>query len=135
MAELAGKFAGIILVTLSDDRVDAFLAALDKLEADGLLDITAELAADGADDSKTTAVSLELVGQDHPGIVHEVSHVLASNGVSIDELETEIVSAPQGGNLFQARAKLHLPETASIDHIRQALEAVATDLMVDLNLS
>ncbi len=134
MAELAGKFAGIVLVAVPDGKVEAFLSSLDTLEAQGVLDITAELAVDGAQPEPTAVVRLNLVGQDHPGIVHEVSHVLASHAVSIDELETDAVPAPQGGYLFKATARLELPETTDIGTIHDALEAVAADLMVDLHL-
>lgn len=135
MTELAGKFAGVILVTLADASVDQFIVDLDELEAEGLLDITAERASGAPDDPGMQSLALELVGQDHPGIVHDISQVLAAHHVSIDELETEIVPAPQGGSLFQARAVLHLPDTLAIDDLRASLEDVAADLMVDLDLS
>lgn len=132
LAELAGKFAGIVLVELPDSRVEPLLAALDAIEANGDLAITAERAAALAGPGGTL-VSLELMGQDHAGIVHEISHVLAHHGVSIDELETAVTPAPQGGNMFVANAVLELPEGLDIAVVRSALEAVAHDLMVDLD--
>jgi glycine cleavage system regulatory protein len=135
MAELAGKFAGIVLVTIADSRVDAFTHDLDQLGSKGLLHITAELAVKPSNDAESLVrVRLNLVGQDHPGIVHEVSHVLAANHVSIDELETETVPAPQGGFLFKATAVLELPPNLGADALHDALEEVAVDLMVDLHL-
>ena len=134
LAELAGKFAGIVLVQLPDDAVDAMLTELRALESRGLLAITAEPAGVDRNDAQATHVALELTGQDHPGIVHEISHVLAGLGVSIDELETAVAPAPQGGNLFIANAVLELPADIELDGLRTALEAVAHDLMVDLEL-
>ena len=78
-------------------------------------------------------VGLDLVGQDHPGIVHDVSAALAGVGVSIDELETEVSPAPQGGDLFTARALLELPDGLDVDEVRAAVEAVTPDLMVDIS--
>ena len=136
LAELAGKFAGIVLVKVADAAVDALLNDLDGIEAQGLLAITAERASARTElgGQQAQQIALELTGQDHPGIVHEISSVLASQGVSIDELETAVAPAPQGGNLFIANAVLQLPPRGDLDTLRAALEAVAHDLMVDLDL-
>lgn len=135
LAELAGKFAGIVLVDVADDRVEDLLVALRRLEVDELLAITAERADRSSDDDAddTSAhVSLELTGADHPGIVKQISHVLAGLGVSIDELETSVVPAPQGEKLFVARALLVVPAGMQPSAVRAALEDVAPDLMVDV---
>lgn len=135
LAELAGKFAGIVLVDIAETSVEPLLASLEELDADGLLAITAELAeAEIETDNATTQVALELTGADHPGIVHQISRALAELHVSIDELETAVVPAPQGGHLFIANAVLELPRAVEIEAVRSALEAVAADLMVDLEL-
>jgi len=135
LAELAGKFAGIVLVDIAEASVEPLLASLEELDADGLLAITAELAGAEPDgDDATTQVSLELTGADHPGIVHQISRALAELQVSIDELETAVVPAPQGEMLFIANAVLELPPGTGVEAVRAALEAVAADLMVDLEL-
>ncbi len=132
MAELAGKFAGIVLVEVPGSKADDLIQDLERLETSGVLHVMAERAAATQPDGPGTHVALRLVGQDHPGIVHEVSHVLATNGVSIEELETEIVDAPMGGHLFQASAMLHLPPDLAPEDLHDAIEKVAHDLMVDL---
>ena len=116
MAELAGKFAGIVLVTVPATNASALMADLDELETHGMLEITAEQAAPDQGGQDVQRCSLELVGQDHPGIVHEVSHVLAGRNVSIDELETEVTPAPQGG---QARPQLPKRGTTSIQAVSE----------------
>ena len=81
-------------------------------------------------------VQLELVGQDRPGIVREISRVLATQGVNVEELATECVAAPTTGQmLFRASAQLRLPAGVTQDSLRTALEAVAADLMVDIDLA
>ena len=80
--------------------------------------------------------SLELVGADHPGIVAEISALLAAHGVSIEELATDVREAPMaGGTIFEARAVLVAPESATADDLREALESLADGLMVDVHLS
>ena len=76
------------------------------------------------------------MGADRPGIISEISALLASHRVSIEDLVTEeTVDAPMGGGrLFEARAVLVAPESASADALREALEALADRLMVDVHL-
>lgn len=135
MAELAGKFAGIVLVDVPDQRADALESALESLSARGLLDVRVERASLPTVPASTTLV-LDLVGNDRPGIVREISRALADAGVSIDELSTATRDAPMtGGVLFEARAQLRLPTDVDLDEVRGALEAVAAELMVDVVLS
>lgn len=39
-----------------------------------------------------------------------------------------------GGHLFKATLRLQLPGSASVDDLRETLEALANDLMVDITL-
>ncbi len=134
MAHLAGKFAGIVLVTVPDDAVDQLIDDLEPLEEQGLLEITAEVSAPVPPPSGTSLV-LELIGLDQPGIVRQVSDALASRDVNIEELETETVAAPmEGGTLFKARAALVLPEDLSADDLTDVLEELAVQLMVDIEI-
>jgi glycine cleavage system regulatory protein len=133
MAHLAGQFAGILRIEVPPDRVDALHAALAELEAEGLR-VVAESGARPADDD-LRAMELELLGQDHPGIVRKVAEVLLGHGVNIEELVTDNVSAPMaGGLLFSAKARLHVPAGTDTDRLRRDLETIADDLMVDLRL-
>jgi glycine cleavage system regulatory protein len=136
MARLAGQFAGIVVVTIPDANTDALAATLAELTARGTLDVRVALA--GADDDRRggTDVMLHLIGQDRPGIVKEIANALAGRGVSIDELETSTGSAPMSGELlFEATATLHLPPTVSTDDLCAALEDLADELMVDVDVS
>jgi len=80
-------------------------------------------------------MELGLVGQDHAGIVRDVSQVLLRHGANIEELTTDRTSAPMaGGRLFSARALIHVPGSADAEELRRDLETIADDLMVDLTL-
>ncbi len=133
MTQLAGKFAGVVMVTIPESEKDAFLADLAPLEEQGLFDISVE-SGDENPPAETTPVALEVVGNDHPGIVHEISHLLATRNVSIDDLSTWTSDAPMdGGRLFHARAVLRLPSNLTASALLADLEAVAADLMVDVH--
>ena len=61
---------------------------------------------------------------------------MAALDVSIVELETETTSAPMAGELlFAARAVLQPPAGVDLDRVRDALEELANELMVDIELS
>lgn len=133
MARLAGKFAGILEVVVPDDRVPALEQALAALADEGL-HVTVERTAE-PEDAPVTRLSLDLLGADRPGIVADVSALLARERVGIEELTTQVRDAPMaGGRLFEAHAVLAAPASVSTTALRTALEALADELMVDLAL-
>lgn len=130
MASLAGQFAGILLVSVAEERADALSAALQALPG---LRLVVEKSAD-APAATGTRLQLELLGQDRPGIVRDISRVLAEQQVSITDFETERTSGSFSGEaMFKARAQLQLPPGLDDHTLRQALEALANELMVDLS--
>lgn len=132
LAQLAGKFAGIVVVSVTDERYDALVA---DLEAVGDLHVTLERGEEVEAPESSTLV-LELLGSDRPGIVAEISAALAEAGVSIEELATDVREAPHaGGMLFEARAVLDVPTGTAHDDVQAVLEGLADELMVDINLS
>ena len=134
LSRLAGKFAGIVLVAVADERLDALVADLTALKAQGL-EVTIE-RTDEPVERESLRLHLELLGADHPGIVAEISAALAARNVSIDELSTDVREAPMaGGTLFEARAVLNAPPTTSTEALRSMLEGLADELMVEIRLS
>lgn len=134
MSRLAGKFAGIVLVEVADDRLDALTADLRALAAQGL-HVTIERTDEPAGRA-TVRLHLDLLGADHPGIVAEVSAALAARDVSIEELATDVRDAPMaGGTLFEARAVLTAPPGTSTEELGAVLEELADELMVEIRLS
>jgi glycine cleavage system regulatory protein len=135
LARLAGKFAGIVVVTVPDEQVEDLTAGFESLADQGVLDVRSAIADVTTADRATPAVTLHLVGQDRPGIVKEIAAALAARDVSIDEFETSTGSAPMSGEqLFEATAALRLPPTVTTDELRIILEDIANELMVDLDL-
>jgi glycine cleavage system regulatory protein len=138
MARLAGKFAGIVVVTVADREVDGLRAALEGIHAQGLLDVRVAIASIDADLAidDGTVLRLHLVGHDRPGIISEIAGALARRHVSIDELETTRSSAPMSAeHLFEATATLRVPRDVDLGQLRDALEDIANELMVDLDVS
>ncbi len=133
MAQLAGKFAGIVTVTVPDADADALVAALRPLT--DLLDVAVQRADEHATTRLRHTVHLHLIGSDRPGIINEISGVLARHGWSVDVLRTQTYDAPMsGGRLFEVDAVVETSSTADLADVRADLEHLANELMVDLRL-
>jgi len=135
LARLAGEFAGVVLVESPEANVGALTAALRDLEATGLrVAIERSLGAPAPRAEKT--VRLELVGGERPGIVRDVTQALTRLGVNIESFSSAIESAPfSGAAMFRASALLGVPEALPADELRDALERLATEIMVDLTVT
>ncbi|MBH3339583.1 ACT domain-containing protein [Pseudomonas mendocina] len=133
MARMAGQFAGIVRV---DVPAEAHGGLIKELEALGAQGIRVQLAASGSEPGgRFAAIRLELVGNDRPGIVRDITRVLAEQGVNLESLLTEVAPAPMSGELlFTAEALLAVPETLALEQLQARLETLADDLMVELNL-
>lgn len=140
MAHLAGQFAGILRVEVDQSQAEALAEALKSVgDADAApeskLEAIVHPDATPVEVSGVSPLLLDLMGHDRPGIVREISRVLAAEGVNVEELATEtVVAANTGQPMFRATAKLRLPDGGSEDALRDALEAVAADLVVDISL-
>ncbi len=137
MSHLAGKFAGILRVSVDDVHADALIADLQKLSASpSSLKVVVEKAHALGEQQKLRKLRLKLVGNDRPGIIKEVSRALAAQHVNVEELTTQCSSAPMSGEmLFHAQAILKVPAALDIDALQSELERIADDLIVEVNLA
>ncbi len=132
MCRLGGEFAGILRVHVPNEKRAALEEALKKL-TDLSVVVRADDAPAGRDEARFAV--LELIGPDRPGIVREITHALAAQGVNVEELTTKCVSAPMSGEpLFQASAKLLLPGTVTVSGLRQAVERAVSGMTVEVSL-
>lgn len=136
MARLAGQFAGIVRI----EGPDGLGERLQALEEHGLR-VIVQPAGDVVP-AGGQRLWLEVVGNDRPGIVRDVTEVLAACGVNIEELTTGVESGAMGGGvLFRATARLRAPAMTAgsrdpgktpADSVRAALEQLGNELMVDI---
>jgi len=136
MCHLGGQFAGLLRVQIPASQEPALLEALTHLHNTGLQVMAQSDISSSVLTKPDTLATLELVGQDRPGIVSEISRTLAGHGVNVEELQSECVSAPMSAEpLFQARAKLKIPAACNTGTLRRDLEKIASDLMVDITFA
>ncbi len=132
LAHLAGEFAGIVLVSVPEPQVQALIGALRELEAGGL-NFTIALGTPPKPEDGYEMLTLDLLGHDRPGIVRDVTQTLTKLGVNIEEFTSFIESAPFTGEaMFRASLRLRVPEHVAAEDVRQTLEKLADEIMVDL---
>lgn len=134
MSHMAGKFAGILRVSIDEEKSNTLVSALASLSSSGIV-VNAEHSKDAGDTISSKDLTLNLVGNDRPGIVREVSQTLAKLGVNVLELTTNCESAAMSADpLFRTVAHLRVPQDFESDELTDALEAISNDLMVEINL-
>ncbi|PZR44472.1 MAG: glycine cleavage system protein R, partial [Stutzerimonas stutzeri] len=133
MSRMAGQFAGILRVAVPADAHAELTAALERQQAQG---IRVLLAHSGSEPTASwQEIQLELVGNDRPGIVRDITHLLAEHGVNLESLDTEVLPAPMSSELlFRAEVRLAVPSDLSLERLQERLETLADDLMVELKL-
>lgn len=134
LANIAGQFAGIVHIGVTEAHRDALKTALQGLSANGL-QVHIAHGKLGQAETASRLLNLELTGLDQPGIVRDISAALGNAGVSVEELETSRYDGSMSGELmFSARARLKVPADVSLDDLDEAMQGVSTSLMVDVAL-
>lgn len=133
MSRMAGQFAGILRVAVPAEGYDELVAALHALAAQGIRVLVAESGIEPSCNWKP--IHLQLVGNDRPGIVRDITGLLTALGVNLERLTTEVAPAPMSSEpLFHAQALLAVPLNLTLDVLQARLETLADDLMVELDL-
>ena len=133
MSSLAGQFAGILLASVPSENSVACRKELHGLESQGLR-VIARICDQTDETKETSEYTLDLLGNDRPGIVHEITTVLANHNVNVKSLETVVEAASMGGGeIFKTKAELLVPESADIDALEDDIENLANDLMVNIS--
>ena len=134
MAQLAGQFAGILRTSVPDANAASLINALQGLAVHGLHVVVVSSSMDEPAQNFRWLM-LDLVGNDHLGIIRDLAHTLAQCGINIEELQTACTSAPMtGGMLFKATARLRVPLEMAVAELQVTLEQLAHDLMVSITL-
>lgn len=134
MSHLAGQFAGILRINAPAEVHEALIEALQGLSAHGIRVLIAEGGLEEACTWKP--IAMELVGNDRPGIVRDITRLLSEQGVNVERLVTDVRPAPMSSELlFHAEAILGVPLTLSLETLQERLETLADELMVELKLS
>jgi len=131
MARLAGQFAGILRVECPADQSAALLASLAALESQGI-SVQARLEA-ATPASPRESMTLDVVGNDRPGIIRALSAAIAAAGGNVEDLATSLESAPMSGHpIFHATGRVSLATGGDPAAMIAAIENLGPDLSVSV---
>jgi glycine cleavage system regulatory protein len=131
LSYLSGYFAGVIELTVSDQNLEKLVSALESMDE---LKITIHHCEHTLAE-ENQQIELVITGNDRKGIVQELTSVINHKGANIISFVSKHQSAPNwGGDLFNAIAKVSLPKDMDANVVIEALEHIATDIIVDVEL-
>jgi glycine cleavage system transcriptional repressor len=136
MARLGGEFAMLMLVSVAEAQLDTLQSALEELRGQGF-ELAMRLTTQDADRKFAGwhSYQLNVSGADHEGIIHEVTHHLAVQGVSVETIDTGTEDAPFGGTkLFTMSATVLAPPALSLGDLEEELGEVETQMGVDITI-
>ncbi|MEJ2415522.1 MAG: ACT domain-containing protein [Exilibacterium sp.] len=136
MSHLAGKFAGILRVSVNKEQAETLRNALEALAQEGVK-VMVECAT--REDTRASVeyqdFTFSAVGPDRPGIVREIAQALLSRNINMEQLSTDYSSTPWSGDpLFIASGTLRVPKLVDVDELNDQFETIADELALDIKL-
>jgi glycine cleavage system regulatory protein len=134
LSRLGGLYVGSVLIALDAEKAGDLREAVRAVDAQGLEVRIARASEDAGTPGQ--ALRLNIVGQDRPGIVRQVTAVLSGLHVNIEALDTHVRGEPHSGApLFHMDARLRLPRNLDAAAVQEGLEAISAEIMVDASLT
>lgn len=135
LSQLAGKFAGLISVSLPEESSDALQAALKNLDAAGISVRVTHSEGLLAQHERGRIITLNILGPDRPGIVREIAAALNARLINVVDMESYVSSAPMSAELlFHAQVEAEVPEQADLEELIDTLEHLGDEMDVDIHL-
>ena len=132
MSTVEAKFAGILRVNVPAKNAKKLMKELTSSKL-GLQIACEETAPVTLSDFKS--YNIELIGQNHVGIINKLSHVLSNDlKANVEGIKTEVINSSMTSSeqLFKAQINLHLPMSIDERLIKDKLELIADEMMVEI---
>ncbi|MDP5029331.1 MAG: glycine cleavage system protein R [Paraglaciecola sp.] len=130
-SHMAGHFAGFVHIDLPEDK-HAELIELFSQHPDLRIHL---VSAQTSQLKNQQTVEITIMGNDKAGIVQELTRVLNQFNLNIVKFDSSCTSAPNSGSpLFNAKAIVEIAPEVDLSNLRDALENIANDLMIDVDL-
>ncbi|MHB8972806.1 MAG: glycine cleavage system transcriptional repressor [Pirellulaceae bacterium] len=136
LARLGGDFAGIVMISVAHEDVEALKhALLDLCSEETTIAVKITRADDPAVRTLHAMYELHLTGADHEGIVHKLSAYLAAQGINVEAMETKVTRAPMSAApLFSMDAVVKVPPELSLAELDESLQRIGESLGVDIDI-
>ena len=136
MAVLGGEFAVILLASGDAPTVEGIAPELSRIGKDIGLSIQIRPTIDPVMRKAKPAIPYRVTAtsMDHPGIVHEITRVLAGHSVNIESMDTHVAHAPvSGAPIFTMRCTVGIPVEEKLSVIKRELETLGDRLNIDID--
>ena len=132
MMVLGGEFGIILKLSADSEQLDdleaAIHTALEEINLSGVIKRTTETHYE----AKTVPYVVEAIAMDDTGIVHQVSHFFDHHKVNIENLVTDVFSAPLSGTpMFSLKMVIDINDQHDIGKIKDAFSDLANELDMD----
>lgn len=158
LAQMAGKFVGVIRIRVDKTEFEPLKQSLSLLKQNGIHTtyevIYKDIGSKGIDANKSLEgnidfdskkahlrASFHAIGPDRKGIIKELSSAFLAKNINVDTLETKLSSMPYSGDpLFEAAGEVDIPGNSDnndqrLNELHQQLDDIADDLGIDISLS
>ena len=135
MARLGGEFAMLMLITLPDKEFDNLDKDFQQLRGEGYQVTLLQTEGDSKKYAGWLPYEIEVTGADHEGIIHDISHHLAIQGINIESMDTSSTPAPMSGTpLFMMKGVILVPPQLHFHIWSNALEDIGDKLNVSVKV-
>ena len=130
-SKLAGKFAGILLVSTSNKNAASLKQDLLELSTDSF---TLRVDSTSTTEHKPLEhIAVSIVGNDRPGIVDEIAGLLTASKVNVIKLDSRTENSPMAsGLLFVANLEIELAGSEDFAELQSKLESLSAELMIEI---
>jgi glycine cleavage system regulatory protein len=122
----------MVQLEVPPENADGLITALKDLESTGL-HVTIAKSDGKANTTGMRLMTLELDGSDQVGIVSKLTAALSERNISIEQIDTAVVQGA-AQTTFKVRAEILVPKTVIDTDLRAALDALASEITVDIAL-
>lgn len=137
MINLRGQFAVMLLVGGETQTLERLRSELWQLQQNSGLQAELRPATPVPTGPSAQAIAYRLTATtlDQPGLVHRVAHLLRSQNVNIESMDTHLSAAPvTGAPVFEMELIVSIPKSTSIAQLRQQIGALCDELNIDWEL-
>lgn len=149
LAQMAGKFVGVIQVSVEKTELERFENELKSLAKRGIHTTCEPFTGTALHTQNDSTVvkehnlraSFHAVGPDRKGIIKELSSAFLAKDINVETLETKLSSMPYSGEpLFEASGLVDIPSDSTnhdkaLNELHQRLDDIANELGIDISLS
>ncbi|MBI5952822.1 MAG: transcriptional regulator [Chloroflexi bacterium] len=135
MARLGGEFAILMLLSLAENELVGLDKDFARLRGEGFQVLLTPTEDETGKYAGWLPYEIEVTGADHEGIIREIAHHLASQGINIESMDTSSTPAPMSGTpLFTMKGIVLVPPKLTFHVWSDALEDIGDKLNVSVKV-